>query len=209
MKLLDCATAPSPRRVRIFLAEKGLDIPLAQVDLRSGEHLTVAFRAKSPRCTVPVLELDDGSYLSETLAICDYLEHLHPAPPLLGRDALERARVLQWNAWIEQDGFAAAAEALRNRASGLAGRALTGSQGYEQIPELAERGSRRTVRFYADLDDHLSDRRYVGGDEFTLADITALVAVDFGSRVVAAPDPALQHLQRWHGEVSTRPSATA
>jgi len=195
--------------VRIFLAEKGLDIPVVQVDLRSGEHLTEAFREKSPRCTVPVLELDDGSHLAETLAICDYLERLHPSPPLLGRDALERARVLQWNAWIEQDGFAAVAEALRNRAPGLAGRALTGSEAYEQIPELGERGRRRTLRFYADLDHHVSKGRYVAGDEFTLADITALVVVDFGSRAVAAPDPGLQHLQRWYGEVSTRPSATA
>ncbi len=209
MKLLDCATAPSPRRVRIFLTEKGLEISVVQVDLRSGEHLTEAFRQKNPRCTVPVLELDDGSFLAETLAICDYLESLYPSPPLLGRNALERARVLQWNAWIEQDGFAAAAEALRNRAPGLSGRALTGMEGYDQIPELAERGRRRTATFYVDLDDQLAGRRFVGGDEFTMADITALVAVDFGSRAVVAPDPELRHLRRWHGEVSARPSASA
>lgn len=209
MKLLDCATAPSPRRVRIFLAEKGMEIPIEQVDLRSGEHLTEGFRAKSPRCTVPVLELEDGSYLAETLAICDYLESVQPTPPLLGLDPLERARVLQWNAWIEQDGFSAAAEALRNRAPGLAGRALTGSEAYDQIPELGERGRQRTRRFYVDLDRHLSDRRYVAGEAFTLADITGLVAVDFGSRAVAPPDPTLEHLQRWYREVSTRPSASA
>jgi glutathione S-transferase len=195
--------------VRIFLAEKGVELPLVQVDLRSGEHLTEVFRAKSPRCTVPVLELDDGSYLAESLAICDLLESLYPKPPLMGTSPLERARVLQWNAWIEQDGFIAAAEALRNRASGLAGRALTGAEGYEQIPALAERGRRRTIGFYADLDAHLADRRFVAGDAFTLADISALVTVEFGSRAVAPPDSGLRHLQRWHTEVATRPSASA
>ena len=209
MKLLDCATAPSPRRVRIFLAEKGVELPVVLVDLRAGEHLTEVFRRKSPRCTGPVLELDDGSYLAESLAICDLLESLYPEPPLMGTSPLERARVLQWNAWIEQDGFIAAAEALRNRAPGLAGRALTGAEGYEQIPALAERGRRRTIGFYADLDAHLADRRFVAGEAFTLADISALVTVEFGSRAVAPPDSGLRHLHRWHAEVATRPSASA
>lgn len=209
MTLYDSSVAPSPRRVRIFIAEKGIDIPRVEVDLRRGEHLEAAFRAKSPRCTVPVLELEDGTCLWETLAICDYLEALYPEPRLIGRDPLERARILMWNARIEQDGFLAAAEALRNAVPGMAGRAITGSESFEQIPALAERGRRRVDLFMRDLDGHLAASRYVVGDGFTMADISALVVVDFASRVVKGAADGREHLGRWHAEVSARPSAKA
>ena len=110
MKLYDCTTAPSPQRVRIFLAEKGIDIPLVQVDLRNGEQLGDAFRAINPDCTVPVLELDDGTRISEIIAMCQYLEDQFPEPALLGRDSLEKAMVSMWNAKIEQNGIAALAD---------------------------------------------------------------------------------------------------
>jgi len=128
MKFYDCATAPSPRRVRIFIAEKKADIPTVQVDLRAAEHLTEAFRAKNPRCTVPVLELDDGTCLGETIAICDYLESIYPQAPLLGRTPKERALVLMWNHWIEDLGFSAAAEAFRNSAPSFKDRAIPGPE---------------------------------------------------------------------------------
>lgn len=209
MKLYDCRTAPSPRRVRIFLAEKGLDVDTQQVDLRAGEQLGEAFRRINPDCTVPVLELDDGRRISEVIAICDYLENVHPAPALIGSAPAERAEVLMWNARLEQQGLAAIAEALRNTAKGLAGRALTGPDGCEQIPELAARGRQRAQAFFGRLDAHLGGREFVAGERFSMADITALVAVDFAAWVKLPLDPALANLARWHAAVSARDSARA
>jgi glutathione S-transferase len=209
MKFYDCATAPSPRRVRIFLAEKGIELPTVQVDLAKGEQLTPEFRAKNPRCTVPVLELNDGAILHETLAICYYLERTYPDPVLMGRDTLEQAQVLQWNSRIEVDGFQAVAEVLRNTVKGMKGRALTGPVSFEQIPELAERGRVRTGLFLRELNDHLADHRYLLGDTFTMADITGLVVVDFVDWIkLSIPDNHV-HLKRWHEELSQRPSAKA
>lgn len=210
MKLYDIPGAPSPRRVRIFAAEKGLSIPSVVVDTRGGEHLTPAYRAKNPRCTAPILELDDGTCLWETLAICSYLEDLQPDPPLLGgRDSVARAVILQWNALIEQDGFLAVAEMMRNTVAGLAGRALTGPESFEQIPALADRGRRRTVLFMGLLDDRLAQSKFVVGDSFSMADISAMVVIDFSTRAKLPPPDELGHLARWYGEVSTRPSASA
>jgi glutathione S-transferase len=207
MKFYDCAAAPSPRRVRIFIAEKGIDIPVVQVDLRGGEQLSDAFRAKNPRCTVPVLELDDGTCLGETLAICDYLESMYPQPPLLGRNAKERALILQWNHRIEQDGFLAAAEMFRNSSPGFKDRAITGVENFAQIPALAERGRRRLEIFLRDLDARCAASPFIAGDAFSMADITALVVVDFAVRLKMSID-GLSSLQQWHGRVSARPSAT-
>ena len=209
MKFYDCITAPSPRRVRIFLAEKGLEIPTVQVDLAGMEHLGARFRALNPRCTVPVLELDDGSSLWETLAICHYLESLHPEPVLMGCDALQQAQVLQWNHRVEYDGFLAVAECLRNRARKLEGRALTGPDSYQQIPQLVERGRLRAQRFFRALDSHLAENRYLLGELYTLADITAVVSVDFAARIKWSMPEDHLHLRRWHEEVSARPGVVA
>jgi glutathione S-transferase len=134
MKLHDCATAPSPRRVRMFLAEKRTSVPTVQVDLRTGEQFTPAFRAINPDCTVPVLVLDDGTAITDAIAICRYLEELHPEPSLLGRTPAERAVIEAWQRRIERDGFYAAMEAFRNSTPGLKGRALPGPDAYDQIP---------------------------------------------------------------------------
>lgn len=208
MRLYDCTPAPSPRRVRIFLAEKGLDLPRVEVDLAAGEQYADAFRAVNPRCTVPVLQLDDGTTLAETLAICSYLEACHPSPVLLGHDALERARVLEWNARIETEGLQAIAEAFRNRSRGFHDRALTGPEPHAQLPALVERGRRRSIAFLDMLDARLADVPYVVGNHYSLADITALVAVDFATwiKLEIGERP---HLARWHRAVSARPSASA
>jgi len=179
MKFYDCKTAPSPRRVRIFLAEKGIEIPTVQVDLRNGEQLSEAFRKINPRCTVPVLELDDGTCLTDSLAICHYLESRHPEPNLMGRDGREQALVMNWHEQVMTEGFLAAADALRNYARGFAGRALTGPSGYEQIPELAERGRARLEEFMGVLDGRLAESPYVALDRYSVADIGAYVCVDF------------------------------
>ncbi len=208
MKLYDCAPAPSPRRVRVFLAEKGETLPTVQIDLANREQLSPEFRARNPRCTVPVLELDDGTCLVETLAICHYLEHRFPAPPLMGRDLREQALVLQWNARIESEGLAAVAEAFRNQSRGFRDRALPGPQNFAQLPELAERGRVRATAFLDMLDEHLSDSPYIVGSHYSLADITALIAVDFARWIRLEPGDR-RHLARWHRSVSSRPSAAA
>ena len=209
MRFYDCATAPSPRRVRVFIAEKGVDIDTVPVDLAAGEQFSESYRAVNPDCVVPALELDDGSCISEVVAICQYLEEQFPEPSLMGRTPEERARVLMWNAKAEQQGMAACADAFRNWAKGFKGRALPGPETYEQIPELAERGRHRVASFLARLDRELTDRDYVAGDFFSMADITALVICDFAARLkIEIPDDA-EYLRRWYDAVSTRPSASA
>lgn len=209
MRFYDCKTAPSPRRVRVFLAEKGIEIETVQVDLGAGEQFSEAFRKVNPDCVVPALELDDGNCISEVLAICQYIEEMHPEPALMGVTAEERARVSMWNAKVEQQGLWAMADAFRNSAKGLAGRAVTGLEAYPQIPELAERGRARVLQFFGRLDAHLGNNEFLAGESFSMADITALVFVDFARWIkIHVPDNA-SNLARWHVVVSKRPSAAA
>lgn len=209
MKLYDCKTAPSPRRARILIAEKGIEVPTVQVDLGSGEHLSEAFRKINPWCTVPVLALDDGTTISEVIAVCRYIEELHPEPPLLGRDPKEKALVAMWDHHLEIDGFLAVAEALRNASPRMQGRAIPGFAEVAQIPALIERGKARVQRFFAALDDRLKESEFVAGDRYTMADITAQVTVDFAAWIKLAPAPEHVHARRWHEAVSRRPSAGA
>ena len=209
MKFYDCKTAPSPRRVRVFMAEKGLDMETVEIDLATGEQFGDAFRKVNPDCVVPALELDDGSCLSEVVAICQYLEELHPEPALLGATPEERARVTMWNAKVEQQGLLSVMDALRNFAKGFKGRALAGQASYEQIPELAERGRRRTLEFFERLDGQLADHRYLTGDRFSMADISALVFVDFAKWIKVEIPEDCTNVRRWYEEVSQRPSAAA
>ncbi|MBT8087545.1 MAG: glutathione S-transferase [Gammaproteobacteria bacterium] len=209
MKFYDCKTAPSPRRVRIFMAEKGIDIDTVQIDLGRGEQFGENFRKLNPDCVVPVLELDDGRCISEVIAICSYLEELHPEPPLFGRTPEERATVLMWNARIEQQGLWAMADAFRNAAKGLVDKALPGPDAYAQIPELAERGRQRVARFFDRLDKWLDGNDFVAGEFFSIADISAMVVVDFAAWIkIGLPEDA-ENLKRWYQAVSARPSAAA
>jgi glutathione S-transferase len=208
MKLYDCTPAPSPRRVRVFLAEKGIVVPTVQVDLRADEQFSPAFRAVNPDCTVPVLALDDGT-IADVMAICVYFEALQPEPPLMGVGAQDRAIVTAWQRRVERDGFFAVAEAFRNSTPAFKGRALPGADDYEQIPALVERGRARVGRFFAMLDARLADHDFVAGRRYSIADITALVAVDFARWIKLALPEECSHLRRWHGAVSARPSAKA
>ena len=209
MKFYDCKTAPSPRRVRIFMAEKGIDIPTVQVDLRSGEQLREAFRKINPRCTVPVLELDDGTRLTDTLAICYYLESLFPEPNLMGRDAREQALVMNWHEQVTTQGFLTGAEALRNFAKGFADRAVTGPRNFAQIPELAERGRVRLEAFMDVLDQRLGQSPYVALDRYSMADISAYICVEFAGWIKLPVLERWPNIRRWHGEISARQSVTA
>lgn len=209
MKLYDCTTAPSPRRVRFFMAEKGIDIELVPIDLGGGEHLGPAFQRINPDCTVPVLELDDGTRITEIVAICQYLEETHPEPRLMGQNPTERALVTMWTSKIENHGLGAIAEMFRNRAKGLTGRALTGPHGFEQIPALVDRGRTRLGHFFDRLNTRLAESRFIAGDEFTIADITAFVAVEFAAWSKVNISDEQTHLNRWFDEIKVRPSVRA
>lgn len=195
--------------MRIFLAEKGVDIPLVPVNLREGEQLGEAFRKINPDCTVPVLELDDGTMISEIFAICQYLENQYPEPALMGRNSVEQAMVAMWNTKIEQNGISALTEILRNRAKGMQDRALTGPINLAQIPQLVDRGRTRAEAFFDRLDDQLENGAYVTGEQFSMADITAYVMVEFAGWSKISIKESQENLQRWYDSVSRRPSTTA
>ena len=210
MKFYDCSTAPSPRLVRMFIAEKGLSAAIETVEVNLGEQEQMgdAFRAINPFCTVPVLETDDGQRYFSSQGCWRYLEETHPEPLLLGRDATEKSAIADWVWRAEQEGFLAVGEGLRNAAKRLADRALTGPHNYAQIPELAERGKARVGHFFGLLDATLADRDYLAGDAFSAADIMAFVAVEFsGWLKLTLPDDAA-NARRWFDAVKARPSAS-
>jgi len=204
--LYDCATAPSPRRARILLAEKGIPHDAVPIDLRSGEQLGEAYRRINPQCTVPALRTDDGLLLTDNAGITAWAEAAFPDPPLLGITPAEKAEVASWNWRIEFEGLMAVAEALRNSVPAMAGRALPGPVGYEQIPALAERGLARLRPFFVTLNDRLAGRDFIATGRFSVADITAVVAVDFARIVKVKPGDEHPHLQRWRAAMGQRPS---
>jgi len=209
MKFYDCSSAPSPRRVRIFMAEKGISVPTVQVDLRSNEQFSPQFRAINPDATVPVLELDNGTRIADAIGICVYFEATHPQPPLMGESAEEKGLVTAWQRTSERNGFYAVMEALRNATPGLKGHALPGPDEYEQIPALAERGRLRIARYFEQMDARLARSEFVAGPRYSIADITTLVSIDFARWVKLSVPESCQHLRRWHAQVSARPSAKA
>ncbi len=210
MKLYDFALAPNPRRVRMFLAEKGVEVPSVQVNTREREQFSDAFRAINPLCQVPALELDDGTILTESVAICRYFEGIHPEPPLMGRDTVDKAIVEMWNRRMEFDGYLAVAEAVRNGLPMFEDRGLSGvPSGVPQIPALAERGKATFGRFLTRIDDRLGDTEYLAGGTFTIADITAFVTIGFAGRIELGIPEGCANVARWHGQIAARPSAEA
>jgi len=204
--LYDCATAPSPRRARILLAEKGVAHEAVQIDLRNGEQFGEAYRRVNPQCTVPALRTDEGAVLTDNAAITAYLEARFPKPPLLGDTPLAKAEIASWNWRVEFEGLLAIAEALRNSAPAMANRALPGPMDYPQIPELAQRGLARVQQFFVALNERLADHEFIAGDRFSIADITAVVAVDFARVVKIKPGEQHPHLLRWRAAMAQRPS---
>lgn len=206
MKLYDFTRAPSPRRVRIFAAEKGIELEFVPVDLGNGEQMSAEFRRRNPDCTVPVLELDDGTCISEVYAICDYLEMKRPEPRLIGTDARERAEVLMWNEKVEQLGLHPVAELLRNSHPAFKGRAVSGPADFEQIPELAERGRKRALLFFQRLESHMDGRGCVAGGQLSIADITTFVTIDFAHWAKLELLESAPNLERWYKSLATRDS---
>lgn len=211
MRFYSHSRAPSPRRVRIFAAEKGIALPTCEVDLAAGAQFEEAFLAVNPDATVPALVLDDGTCISESIAICRYLELAYPVEPhLFGTTASEQGVIEMWQRRMEQQGFDAVVESFRNTASGFRDRALPGPRAVPQIPALGERGRKRFGGFLIGLDRRLRDHHWVAGPSYSVADITALVAVDFGLRALALEWPgSLQYLARWHATMSARPGSSA
>ena len=209
MKLYDFKMAPNARRVRIFAAEKGVGLELLPVDLSSREQLGEAYRAINPRMAVPALILDDDTLLTESVAICRYIDELHPEPPLFGVGPRGRATVEMWHRRVELEGMQAIADGIRNSVEFFKGRALAGAVDFEQIPALAERGKQRADLFYAMLDERLGESEYIAGDDFSIADIAALVALDFAKVLKKRVGDDVPNLKRWYDAVSSRPSAGA
>ena len=203
MKLYDGGRAPNPRRVRVYLSEKGIKIPVEQVDLGAMAHRSAAFAAVNPLMRVPALELDDGTIITESIAICRYFEMLHPQPPLFGRDAKEAAIVEMWQRRIELHLLAPVSHIFRNLHPAMA------QMEVPQVPVWAEANKPRVIEFLQLLDGELGKRRYITGENFTVADITGMVALDFMKPAKLSVPDTMVNVRRWHAELSARPSASA
>lgn len=203
MKLYDGGKAPNPRRVRVFLAEKGIEVPLVPVDMSAMGHRSAEVTARNPLQRLPVLELDDGTVLSESVAICRYFEELHPEPALFGRGALGKATVEMWQRRMELNFLFPTSQAFRH---------LHPAMKEWEVPQVAEWGEAnkpKVLDFLAFLDGELAGRRFVAGDDYSIADITGMITVDFLKPARISLPEHLSHVRRWHAEVSARPSAKA
>ena len=209
MKIYDWHIAPNPRRLHIYLAEKGLTVELVEV---GQDDLLLAswYKQIYPHAMVPMLELDDGTHIGEAMAIARYFEETHPEPPLMGTDPRDKAIVAMWEKRANEEGMLPASELFRNTHERFADRGLPGAADpIPAIPELRHRGRARLERFFAKFDRRLADSEYVAGERWTVADATTLAAVDFaGWSDVKIPESCV-HLQRWYETVNARPSARA
>ena len=203
MKLYDGARAPNPRRTRIFLAEKGIKLPIEPIDLGSMQHRSPDYAAVNPLMRVPALVLDDGTVITESIAICRYFEALYPDPPLFGDGALQIARIEMWNRRMELHFLFPVSHVFRNSHPAMK------EMEVPQVPAWAEANRPRILEFIRFLDGELQDRPFVAGDAFTVADITGLVSIDFMKPAKLAVPDELKNLKRWHADVSARPSAAA
>jgi len=203
MKLFDGGKAPNPRRVRIYLAEKGIEVPLAPIDMGALEHKADQVSSRNPLQRLPVLELDDGTILTETIAICRYFEELNPDPPLFGKGALGKAQVEMWQRRLELNFFMVVANAFRHTHPAMK------EWEVPQLPEWGEINRPRAVEFLALLDKELASREFAAGDEYSVADITGLVALDFMKPAKIAMPDDLKNVQRWYSTLRARPSANA
>lgn len=203
MKLYDGGQAPNPRRVRVFLAEKGIEVPLVPVDMTSLGHRAAEIASRNPLMRLPVLELDDGTIITESVAICRYFEELHPEPALFGRGALRRTMVEMWQRRMELNLLLCVAQAFRHIHPAMK------EWEVPQLPEWGEANKPRAIEFLQILDRELAGREFAAGDAFSIADITGMIAIDFMKPArIAMPDD-LANVARWYGALRARPTARA
>lgn len=203
MKLFDGGKAPNPRRVRVFLAEKGIEVPLVPVDMGAMGHRAPEVADRNPLRRLPVLELDDGTVITESVAICRYFEEMQPQPPLFGAGALGRARVEEWQRRMELNLLMPVAQAFRHTHPAMAG---------WEVPQIAEWGEAnrpKALDFLSLLDRELASREFAAGDAYSIADITGMIAVDFMKPARIAVPEELAHVRRWYAALRARPSADA
>jgi glutathione S-transferase len=210
MKLYDFGPAANAKRVRMFLAEKGIEIPIVEVQVRDGALFEEPYRTMNPFAVVPFLELDDGTVIGESMAICKYLEELHPEPTLLGRDARERALIEMWNRRLEIDGLMPMIHAVRNTNPLFAGRVVPGTRtDLAQLPEIVERGKAMLMILLERIDPILKDNAFIAGERFSIADITGFFMMN-ASKVLDVPfAERFPNVARWHADLASRPSAEA
>lgn len=203
MKLFDGGRAPNPRRVRVFLAEKGIEVPLVPVDMGAMGHRSEEVARRNPLQRLPVLELDDGTVITESVAICRYFEALHPEPALFGKGALGQAMVEMWQRRMELNFLFPVAQAFRH---------IHPAMKEWEVPQIAEWGEAnkpKAVDFLRLLDKELADRPYIAGDDYSIADITGMIGIDFMKPARIEVPPELENVRRWHQSVASRPSAAA
>jgi glutathione S-transferase len=203
MKLYDSKFAPNPRRVRIFLAEKGISVPMEHVDIGAKAHKSAEYATINPLQRMPALVLDDGTIITESIAICRYFDVLHPEPSLFGAGAKEIALVEMWNRRCELNLFFTVAHVFRHTHPAMKELEVP------QIPDWAEANKPRVIEFLGILDEQLKKTHFITGDRYMVADITAQCAIDFMKPARIAMPDGLTNLKRWHGDVSARPSAKA
>ncbi len=202
MKIYETRTAPNPRRVRMFLAEKGIDVDYVQVDIQSGENLSKEMRKKNPIGKIPILELDDGTCIAETDAICTYFESIQPEPPLMGTSPIEKATISMWQRQVE---FAFMLQV---------GMCFQHTTGYFKdrmvpVPEYGKQAGINAAKYMSILERRLGESEYIAGDKFTIADITALCSMDFARVINIRMKDEQVNLQRWYESVNGRESAKA
>ena len=202
MKIFETRTAPSPRRVRIFLAEKNIPMEYVQLDIEKGENLSTQFKAKNPMGKVPILQLDDGVCISEAASICRYFEEIQPEPSLMGTTPLEKAQIDMWQRQVEMYLFMQVGMCFQHTTGYFKDRMTP-------IKEYGEVAGKNAVDFLEILDRRLAESKFIAGETFSIADITALCAIDFARVVKLKISDEQQNLQRWYQSVSNRPSAKA
>ena len=202
MKVYDFVGAPNPKKLRVYMAEKGINIPCEQVNIVTGENRQPEFLKKNPLGGLPVLELDDGTYLSESLAIMEYLEDLHPTPPMLGTTPVERARVRELERITELGVLGRIAAIFQNTHPFMAGR-------LKQSADTAENARTQLAGMLKVVNDKIGNNKFVAGDKPTIADCTLHAAVEFAQFAEVPIDPSLKNIHRWHESFKQRPSAAA
>ena len=208
MKLYDFGPAASAQRVRIFLAEKGFEVPIVELNVRDDRQFQEPFTTMNPFHCVPFLELDDGTVIAESVSICRYLEELHPEPSLFGRDAVERATIDMWNRRVELDGFIPILHALRNHLPLFQGRVVPGTRtSLPQLPAMVTRGKEMLEILLARLDLQLAKHKFIAGPHVSIGDITGYFMINMAIRLEMDIEGRYPSVFRWHTEFSTRPSA--